>query len=149
MDKGGNNESAMITKHPYGNISCLACDNGVHRRAPVKKGFNTEHLNTGLKLTVESHALEVATLVLLWWTQLLAQVEALLLQRPALWAQLHTRLWCLRKTVLPTVSGNNEELLLLVNLNMNNWLPIYWMREHPVRKFNCIETTMRVSKQAD
>jgi len=33
MDKGGNNESAMITKHPYGNISCLACDNGVHRRA--------------------------------------------------------------------------------------------------------------------
>jgi len=34
MEKGGgNNESAMITKHPYGNISCLACDNGVHRRA--------------------------------------------------------------------------------------------------------------------
>jgi len=25
----GNQESPMITKHPYGSLSCLACDTGV------------------------------------------------------------------------------------------------------------------------
>lgn len=27
----GQKEDAMITKHPYGNLSCLACDKGVHK----------------------------------------------------------------------------------------------------------------------